>query len=386
MSANRVGNWLIRRPGMEAASAPRKGLSKACHIIDKVDAALGPVLTGFFVGVMLFCIAASFSAPLLKTTDWGIQYEAMSVQPFDSDAGDVHLRILTPALAHVLHFRAHRYVYFPLLVGAILLAFAYVYARRQGMPPALSAGVAAAVAVSSPILSALAFAGYTDTTSYLMLLWAMMFINSWAWPTFILLAILNHESNLLCVPAFLFLFVATSTAPIRKKLLITCYLAVCIGLAFGVREYMAARSGTSLTSDYYLSLANVKKCIGSQWETMRIGVFHAFKALWVLPVIASFGPRLGKDIFYRIFIWMMILISLAQLLIAVDSSRLLAMAFPAILASCCILHRRWGAELLTRRLWALVACNAVMPSVVVIANYVIPRPSLLEIWIRNIVR
>ena len=181
--------------------------------LTRVEQRFGLWVAAGLVAALLLVVACTYVTPAIYSINHGRHYEYMSVNPFDfARRIKVQSRPLTPVLAWLLFLRGSHYILLPLAVGTALLAVVYGFFRRRDWRPLDAVGMAALLAFSTPLLHVIHFAGYTDTTSYLLLMLMMMAIaRPWLVAVLAALALLNHESNLFAFPG-LVLFTSCTTA------------------------------------------------------------------------------------------------------------------------------------------------------------------------------
>jgi hypothetical protein len=101
-----------------------------------------------------------------------------------------------------------------------------------------------------------------------------------------------------------------------------------------------------------------------------LGFFSAFKLFWVLPLAAIIlALRQGKYLMGALVL-LPVLLSAAQSLIALDTSRMLAMAFPSLLLAVIVLRERLGERRLCAFMFLLVLINFALPQIYVTSNEV----------------
>ena len=312
---------------------------------------------------------------MLRPVSHGMDYAWLSVTPFDFRANNpLQFRILTPLLAHYLFLRGDIYVFAPLTMGGLFLSLIYFYFRKNGFSSGESLGVVSLMAFTTPISSALYFMGYVYTTSYLLLFLIIVFIRRpLVWAPLYSLALLNHESNLFAAPWIVMLenwrgFSVGRYA--RSLLLISAALLPMVLYRYGV--YLVGGRAIVYAAGAYLSWGNVRNVFYPGAYYMWAGVFGAFKLLWFFPLYAIYrlvGVRRRR----REVAWLGLIIvcAVSQLLIASDVTRLMGLAFPAVLFGAKAVRDVWGKEVFARRLWLLIGFNFLVPHYQVVAGTLI---------------
>jgi hypothetical protein len=333
---------------------------------------VGRVLAAALVGISLLGAAALYVAPARACINHGCWYTELAADPWHSPTSNaVRLRWLSPAIGHYLHLTGRRYIWVALAMAALLLALVYAYYRARRFGVAASAGLATAMAFSTCVLCTLHFQGYSDTTSYVLLFLAMISAPcAPLWPLWLGLAILNHESNVSALPWLLLLAWIRGRRGATRVLGPLWALAV-VWLAFRLRT-AAIGGGGNLSAEYYLSRANVEENVGHVLKLLPVGAFMTFKLLWWLP-FAALVTELRKRRFLHVLLFLGILGSaVSQLLVASDTSRLLALAFPAVLLGAETMRRELGEGRFVRKLGALVAWGLLVPTYYVGQESMIP--------------
>ena len=314
------------------------------------------------IAVVLLAVAALYVTPAFQAVNHGINYQSLSVSPFDfSTPNDVRLRILTPLVAHCLFLRGDAYLALPLIVGLLFLAAIYVHYRTRGYNGAEATGIAALMAFTTPILFLLHYPGYTDTTSYLLLFLSLVSLDRhWLWPVFYALAVLNHESNLFAAPIILLAANRREFRLSRSLLVIVLLIAAIVPLAL-YRHFVQLHGQVQYDAAYYLNRERLHRSIVLVGQLLPLGIFMAFKLGWLFPLAAlrhSFGQRRMLE---GVFFIAAFVCALAQLALASDTSRLLTLAFPAVLVGAEVAREKWGQDFFAHRLWVLIGLNFLVP-------------------------
>ena len=93
-----------------------------------------------------------------------------------------------------------------------------------------------------------------------------------------------------------------------------------------------------------------------------IGVFEAFKLFWIIPLMAAARSWRGKEFGGFVVILGMVTAAMLQLCFATDTSRLMGLAFPAILVGVTIVKNSMAPEVFRMWLWKLVGANFLVPT------------------------
>jgi hypothetical protein len=327
---------------------------------------------------ILIAIAAVYVTPALHGINHGGLYARLADVPFNppTSCNVLQSRILTPAAAHILGLTGERYILLPLLMAAVLLAIVYAAFRRRRFEPSESVGAAALIAFSSPLLFLLHFPGYTDTTTYVLVYGAFLCAHhALIWPVLLAAAFLNHESAVFLFPWF----VCSLLWRRPGWTAITVGLSLLGILLLGVRAYhveIHRLCPGAFSTHTFLD----ERRIWANLRTIAVffpwGVFEAFKLFWFLPLAGASALWARGRKMETLLLALPVLGALAQLPLATDTSRLMGLAFPAVLLSLEPLRDAWGMSF-NKRLWTLIVLNFLVPQYYVgqhLAIYFIPLP------------
>lgn len=324
------------------------------------------------VGAALLAVAACLVAPTTQAQFMGTVYGLLASDPLGRvvQAGEVErLRLLSPLLGHALGLTGARWPLLPLLMIWLLLATLHAHLRDQGLRAWDAVGVGALVGFAVPVSWTLVFPGYVDATSLLLLLLCLVSLQrpagSWsarAWAPLLTLGILNHESVAFVAPGLfgVALWVAPPGRRLRAGLAWLALAALALGLALLARGALARHVGAPVTS---IAMVNLGAGLRDGLPTLLIGVFMGFKLSWGLPVVLAALERRQGRLRLTPVVAAMIVLVLAQLLVATDTTRLMAPAFLAIVLSAVALHRLLTAQHFRVLVWSLVLANAAIPQV-----------------------
>jgi hypothetical protein len=223
----------------------------------------------------------------------GTSFGRMSLAPFQESDPLYFKRILKPAVAHFTHLHG----YFAYYVFSLLLTFVFIFlvvafletslvpekATQSGhsaMNPVSRWIIYLSLMTSSFALVDFQWPGYSDHLSFILIL-VMAFVpmNRQARLAIIALCLLNHEGIALAlVPVILFSF------PRQERV----HAFMVIGMFYG---FMLISHGFSIA--HWFRGQGAVRDTGSVWATVvqkpeifLIGVFYAYKLLWLLlPVV-----------------------------------------------------------------------------------------------------
>ena len=144
------------------------------------------------------------------------------------------------------------------------------------------------ICFSSPVLFLLHFQGYSDVTSYLLIVLIIIFIKKpVVWIPLLTLLLLNHDSNLFIVPGLLFFYYLNT----QKKGDAIIYIIVALLIAFIpfylYRNYISEMAPVKYDVAFYFS--QMKENIKSLAAYFYVGLFYSFKLFWIFPVFAVYS-------------------------------------------------------------------------------------------------
>lgn len=355
--------------------------------LDRVGSALerrvGPwAAAGCAAGVLLVA-AAIYVTPQLRPIIQGAHYQSLSNAPFSDPASPVRGRFVSPLLAWLLRLNGPRFVAFPPLMALLFLGAVIVSARRRGYLPAEAWGAAALVAFSSPVLSMLQLPGFVDITTCLLLFLAFANVRSpAAWSPLLLLAILNHESALFIVPGFLVLAWPAGSGRRPVAAFAAAVLSALVP-ALLYRLWLERSGGFHYSHRFYLQTQGIRTGLMTVIPHLWLGVFMAFKLFWILPILGARLALARGDRRRAAALAVVVAGALTQICLAGDVTRLVGLAFPAVLLGADEVRRAWGPESWRSKLWLFIGFHLLVPQYFIyfgFANPQFPLPlSLLAI-------
>lgn len=323
-------------------------------------------LTSLAVGVALLACAAVIVAPTLEPLFMGARYAELASVPL----GELRTyplegaRMLTPAIGRLLHFTGSAWIWFPLTIGGVFLAGIHRFLRTLGFSPWEAVAASALVAFGVPISWTLAVPGYVDTTTWLLLLGAFVQVyrRSHTWVFFFGLMPLNHEAGVFLAPALLALAVyrAAPEQRVRTGVVWVALCAVALLPALLVRAQLAADLGAAPGRAH---VAEMGKYLISGLPTLSLGVFMGWKSGWFLPVFLGVVEKRAGGLRMTWVVLVVVACTLAQLLFAMDTTRLMAPAFLAMLLCLIELRKRLAPRGFAVLLGGVLAVNILTPQI-----------------------
>ena len=306
------------------------------------------------LGVMAVSFALTFQPEPLAL---GVDYSLRSLSPFTQISDWQNTRLLMPTLSYFLFLRGTSlfYVFF-LALTLLFIAMLYAWTRahaRIALWEFLSLCTASFVAYQFQI------PGYPDILVFIFFLLVMRAdFGPAAKLSALLLALITYESSFIVG-----LILAWKYLPRKEQVI---YL-----LAIGIYGFVWL-AVWNFDAGAILSSRNVEGMSGLQWVMQNpwleiLGVLAAFKALWVVMLWAASSAFPSK----RSEAWFILAVTGAGILMtisAVDTSRLMGYAFPALLVSLSVLTESASIPTGRRVLSLLFGVNLLIPSVYVGLN------------------
>jgi len=338
--------------------------------------------TALIIATLLLLLGALYVRPAVEPVSHGVYYAELSKAPFDPNGNPEAYRILTPLIAYLTGLRGNRILILNLILTWALLAIIYRHYRTHERSAFPSLMRAAMLAFSMPTLFTIHINGYTDAASFLLLF--LLFVNgerALLSGALLLLAMLNHESVLFLAP-FLLLLQAKAGVPLRRSLPI---LIVSLALYGVIRLMLSLQVVVEYSIGYYLQplLRDPFYWIKKASQAYYLGFCTAFKLFWLIPlaaVILLWQERRYRDM---LLIVSPIVLSMGQAFLAIDTSRMLSMAFPAILLGIETLEERFEAARLEPALLGLCGANLLAPQIYVAGNAIYTMQTLLG-WLLRV--
>lgn len=337
------------------------GAIRLLSFIPRMDAKSNRLLAGVVVGIGTACFAFVYFSGRLVPYSFGLKYADLSVNPFDVAENDVAFRVLSPLIGWLFLLRGELFVVVPILGFVVFLSLVYVYCRQQGLRFGASVLLVIGIGTSGIGLHVMRWPGYVDSVSFCLLAAALCTIRGRSWVIFAGLALLNHEASVFALPPLLLLHYRRVDGDRRlARASITALLLAAALLPFLLWRLYGVEAGVSgFGTRFYLSVETVRDAIGQNSRLGWIGVFSAFKLLWIFPLIAIWRNLRTGDVVQACVITCSIVLAMTQLLFAVDVTRLASLAFVGIvIGTVQVVREDPGYDLLR-----LVGLNLLVPSV-----------------------
>jgi hypothetical protein len=350
---------------------------KLQYHLEKLEVRLGLLGASICVSLLLLLLAGIYCAPALELVNHGLDYGKLAVDPLDPERGNrFQYRILTPLVGFILFLKGTAFIALPLLFAAALVATIYWHYRRSSIDAFSVLGICCLMVFSSPILFTLHFAGYVDTTSYFLLFLCYILRRQPIWVSLCYaLALLNHESNVFALP-WLILLAGYDTESSTAHYLRITGATLAAFLPFLLFRYVFRDTTDAMQMGFFLNKANVTDSVLLQYDYLVYGIFQSFKLFWIVPVVAALLALKKQEHHTAILITCIIACAGLQLFFASDTSRLVGLAFPAVLIGAREISKSLDHVTFRRALFLLIGVNLLLPQAFVGVGIVIPFYSL----------
>ena len=310
-------------------------------------------------------------APTLEPVFMGSRYAELAPVPVGELATYrlEGLRMLTPVVGRLLGFTGGEWMWFPLVIGVVFLAMTHHFLRAQAFPQGQAVAATALIAFATPITWTLAFPGYVDTTTYLLLLasFAAIWRRSHTWAIFFALGPVNHEASLFLAPALLALAVLRSPPEerVRTAGVWVALAALALVPALLVRARLAQDFGPGTSGSPGLGAVFGRDLVRGL-PTLLTGLFMGWKVTWLLPVVLGVVEHRAGGLRVTWVVLVVLGCTLAQLLFASDTTRLMAPAFLAMVLCVVELRTHLAPRDFGLLLGGLLATNVAIPQAFVV--------------------
>jgi hypothetical protein len=286
-----------------------------------------------FISTVLL-IFANYLLPRQEIGWHGRYYVELSKNLFLPENHPTRFRILSPVIAHLMPFSPESnfkiLTYFCTFLSSILI---YVFIRQNCFTHKQGIIGISFFIFSSASLPSLNYYGFVDPLTYLLLLLSLIFIKrKYLFSLLISLAVLNRETAILFVPLY-YLFNLQNNILERKLLKDTLLIFIISTLTF-----IISRTLVSLVTNFedylgfgyyfYNSIEHQKTALNAKFSIYMKGVWGTFDLVWVLMFFGVFSCK-KKWLYSLIYL---LLIGFGQTLIALDTNRMIAVAFPMVIA------------------------------------------------------
>jgi hypothetical protein len=323
-------------------------LSNACPSLrrSKPADAVRTLLIALGMALLLACLSFSPGNQAM-----GARYAEISEHPFTQGNSRYSTRLFMPAMAYILFFRGN-WLYYLFFLGLTvgLIALLLHWNKASG---GLNAWQCLSLCTSSFVLFQFQSPGYPDVLVFIFFLLVMQDgFSEEAKLSLLILALVTHEASL---------FVGTVLA--WRYLSRGKFIAFIFSLAVYTGIGLIA-TGFHLEA---LNRYNVSDMSGIEWVLRApleelLGVFIAFKALWIVifaGIVLGIRHKLHSETKFIIFTT---LAGFVMTCLAIDTSRMMGFAFPALLVALSVINQVLPARTRQRLITVIFLLNLLIPS------------------------
>jgi len=328
---------------------------------------LAPAAVGA-AGLALACLwVRTPSEPL----GLGTFYAWLSLDPFEHAAKNpVAFRPLTPWISWAVGLRGNALRFTNLYFAAALLACVFAWFRHHAPRPGDALLATAAICFSFVTLGVVFSPYYCDALTLLVVfgMWCAR-KRPLAFYALFAIGLFNRESLLFLVPWFAFVQLAESQQ--RGRTL----AGQAAGYGFGLALYAAFRASAAQQGpvqydvDYYLGpvLADPLHFFRQSARYQWAGLYSVFGPAWAIPVAGAVALWQRGERAAPLGLALLLFSVWAQLWVAIDASRLFALAFPVMIVA---LEELFRTDALRFREWVpwVVLLQALAPPTQAAAN------------------
>ncbi len=331
-------------------------------ILLKLESKISLLFCSLIIGLLFLGLAMLYGQPQFNSIYHGSVFARMSTAPFDFTQNyALQNRILGPLLGYLLFLRGDLFFLLPMLFSVLLLTAIYYFQRKNDCSPLLAILYVSIIAFSALVLIPLFSPGYTDSISFFFIVLAFQFAQKSPQKSaiFYALALLNHENCAFLFPALLLYSMSFKTTYFST--LLTYFCALLPLMAF--RIWIASEIEPEYSLAFYFSDENLEAC-ASVWNKIPAGIFFCFKLSWIFPLLAMVLAFKNNEKWLGLSLLSLLLFPLLQYLIAYDITRMMCIAFPAVLLSLQKLQKEWGNKKFAQYVGTILLLNFLIPSAI----------------------
>jgi hypothetical protein len=308
----------------------------------------------------------------LGNESMGTWYALKSLSPFEQDTGWYNKRLFMPAVAHILFFRGGwLYYMFSSFVFVLFLCVLYSWLKNYtGVKPwhFLS------LATCSFVIFQYQFPGYPDVVVFTLFVLVMTpEFTQKSKLCFLLLALMTHESSFFVGPILAYRY-------LNRRHRLSYVVALMLYGVIWATAYDFSIQAMFQNHDA-LGMSAVEWLVHEPHALAAwfLGVFIAFKAVWLVLVLATILALRCHSYRDAVFIAACTCAGLLITFLGVDTSRHMGVAFPGVLVALETIRHYMPRQAANRTLSIIFAANVVIPSFYVGLNtWIVLGPGLYK--------
>lgn len=343
----------------------------------------GLLLTSLIIGIVIIAFDMLYVTPSFESAYHGLQYSLLSNKPFDFEQSNpLRYRILPSLIGYITFLRGNLFFIIPLIFAFILVTSIYYVYRKKKYDPLDSLLFSGLIGFSSTIYIQLQAAGYTDAVFYFFMFLSFAYIKRPVLSAiYFCLGILTHESCIFLLPG-LILYSSYTNGTNKKQLFkYIGYLLVAIVPFLLYRMWISSNVKVEYDLNFYFSKNNLSFAFKKMIDHIWAGGFYAFKLFWIFPLFMFYKARNDKQ--FVMLIASIIICVFLQLLIAFDATRVVCLAFPAILIATEKMKTYYDAQQFTKFFLIVTILNFFILQHFMSADGLIPMPPSAINWLIN---
>jgi hypothetical protein len=307
-------------------------ITSLSNFLLKLESRFGLTITSLILALILTGISVIYVQPVFKVAFHGLLFSDLSEHPFDfNSVNNLQYRILGPLLGYLFFMRGELFFLLPMIFIVLFPATVYYSYRKKNTGHVDAFLLTCFISFSCVVLLPLVAPGYTDIITWFFIFLA--FNNAekiFPGAVYFSLALLNHESSLAMLPALILYACWLRKSGYIKIIFI--YLLACVPHLL-YRQYVDSYVSPLYSTSLYLSKSNIGFVMRKLVLYLPAAVFYAFKLWWIFPVCYAAWSFRKKKYFQFSIIACIIGGGGMLAFIGYDFTRMVVIAFPAVLIS-----------------------------------------------------
>lgn len=367
----------------------KKFTGKISSFLVALESKVGLLAASFILAVLLLLLAMLYVQPdfSVNPKNHGYYFAQLSEHPFlFSENNPLQYRILAPFIGYITFLRGNLFFIVPLLFDVFLLAAVYYHYRKINYNVTDAFIMTAFMGLSGTVLISFVMPGYIDSITYLFLFLAFAEATRVKRSAFFFgLALLNYETGLMLLPAlYFYMWNMHKTQKLIGLKLFFIFFAACLPYIV-YRFFVSRHTDVVYSFPFYFSYENIYGALVVTLSDFGMGAFYAFRLLWFFPLFGLYMLWRQKEKKLLYVVILILVLTAAQLIIALDTSRLFCLAFPAVLLSAEYLKKTWPADYFSNFSLRLLLFNFFILPYFVWDNTFMGMPSVFNNALRNII-
>jgi len=348
-----------------------------------IEKRLGLLTTSLLIGFIIIAFDMLYVTPSFESAYHGLQYSLLSNNPFDFEhSNPLRYRILPSLIGYITFLRGDLFFIIPLIFALLLVTSIYYVYREKKYDPLDSLLFTGLIGFSSTIYIQLQAAGYTDAVFYFFVFLSFAYIKRPVLSAvYFCLGMLTHESCIFLLPGLILYSRYANGTDIKQLFKYMGYLLVALIPLLIYRMWISSNVKVEYDLNFYFSKDNLSFAFKKMIDHIGAGGFYAFKLFWIFPLFMLYKAR--KDKQFVMLIASIITCVFLQLLIAFDATRIVCLAFPAILIAAEKMKSYYDPVKFTKFFLCLTVLNFFLLQYFMSADGLIPMTPSAIGWLLN---